>query len=297
MVIFGVPLPELVGQLVLGLINGSFYAILSLGLAIIFGLMNVINFVHGTLYMMGALMAWAGGYYLGIGYWWSLLLVPITVGLVGVVLEFLLIRRVSKEDHLFLFLLTFGIALILQSVFRVGFGAASKSYSIPKQLFGGLDFGMVFIPYYRLWIVAVALVVCVATWLIIERTKVGAYLRAASEDAALLGAFGVNVPVLLTLTYGFGAGLAALAGVLAAPIYAVNPLMGNDILIVVFAIVVIGGMGSLAGAIFTGYLMGVVEAIFKVFYPEAASVAIFIAMIVVLTLRPSGLFGKMQADG
>ncbi len=290
--LFGVPVQALFGQLLLGLINGSFYAILSLGLAVIFGLLNVINFSHGALYMMGAFVAWMLLNYTGIGYWWALLLVPLIVGLFGIVLERLLIARLYKLDHLYGLLLTFGLALLIQGFFRTEYGASGLPYAIPRELTGGQRLPFMFLPNYRGWVVAVSLAVCLATWLVIEKTKVGAYLRAATENPTLVGAFGVNVPLLLTLTYGFGVALAGLAGVLAAPIYSVNPNMGADIIIVVFAVVVIGGMGSIGGAILTGFALGLVEGLTKVFYPEASSTVIFVIMAVVLLVKPAGLFGK-----
>ena len=289
---FGVPLQALFGQLLLGLINGSFYAILSLGLAIIFGLLNIINFVHGAQYMMGAFAAWMLLTYAGVGYWWALLLVPLIIGAFGIVLERVLIARLYKLDHLYGLLLTFGLALIFQGVLRSQYGASGLPYSIPAALSGGRRLPFMFLPNYRGWVVVASLTVCLATWLVIEKTKIGAYLRAATENPVLVGAFGINVPLLLTLTYGFGVALAGLAGVLAAPIYSVNPNMGADLIIVVFAVVVIGGMGSILGAIVTGFTLGLVEGLTKVFYPEASSVVIFAIMIVVLLVKPAGLFGK-----
>jgi branched-chain amino acid transport system permease protein len=290
--IFGIPSGALFGQLLLGLINGSFYAILSLGLAVIFGLLNIINFTHGAQYMMGAFASWMMLNYLGIGYWPSLILSPLIVGAFGILLERLLISRLYKLDHLYGLLLTFGLALIIQGLFRNQYGVSGLPYSIPSQLTGGQNLGFMFMPNYRGWVVLASAVVCFATWFIIEKTKLGAYLRAATENATLVGAFGVNVPRMVTLTYGFGIALAAFAGVLAAPIYSVNPNMGGDIIIVVFAVVVIGGMGSILGAILTGFGLGLVEGLTKVFYPEASSTVIFVIMVLVLLVKPAGLFGK-----
>jgi branched-chain amino acid transport system permease protein len=292
MQIFDIPVQVLFGQLLLGLINGSFYALLSLGLAVIFGMLNVINFAHGAQYMMGAFLAWMGLNYLGIGYWWSLLLVPIIVGASGIVIERLMISRLYQLDHLYGLLLTFGLALIIQGLFRNYYGSSGLPYTIPPLLSGGRNLGFMFLPNYRAWVIVASLVVCIATWLVIEKTRLGAYLRAATENPVLVGAFGVNVPRLLTLTYGFGVGLAALAGVLAAPIYSVNPNMGADLIIVVFAVVVIGGMGSILGAILTGFGLGIVEGLTKAFYPEASSTVIFVIMAIVLLVKPAGLFGK-----
>ncbi len=290
--ILGVPMQALFGQLLLGLINGSFYAILSLGLAIIFGLLNIINFTHGAQYMMGAFVAWMLLNYVGLGYWWALLLAPIIVGLFGVILERLLISRLYKLDHLYGLLLTFGLALIIQGLFRNEYGVSGLPYAIPSELSGGQRLPFMFLPNYRGWVVVASLVVCIATWLVIEKTKLGAYLRAATENPTLVQAFGVNVPLLLTLTYGFGVALAAFAGVLAAPVYSVNPNMGADIIIVVFAVVVIGGMGSILGSIVTGFSLGLVEGLTKVFYPEASSTVIFVIMVLVLLVKPAGLFGR-----
>ena len=290
--IFGVPMQALFGQLLLGLINGSFYAILSLGLAIIFGLLNIINFTHGAQYMMGAFVAWMLLNYAGIGYWWALLLAPLAVGLFGVIMERLLIARLYKLDHLYGLLLTFGLALIIQGLFRNEYGVSGLPYAIPSELSGGQRLPFMFLPNYRGWVVVASLVVCLATWLVIEKTKLGAYLRAATENPTLVQAFGVNVPLLLTLTYGFGVALAAFAGVLAAPVYSVNPNMGADIIIVVFAVVVIGGMGSILGSIITGFALGLIEGLTKVFYPEASSTVIFVIMVLVLLVKPAGLFGR-----
>ncbi len=290
--VFGVPLQALLGQLLLGLINGSFYAILSLGLAVIFGLLNIINFTHGAQYMMGAFAAWILLNYAGIGFWWALILAPLIVGLFGIVIERLLISRLYQLDPLYGLLLTFGLALIIQGLFRNYYGVSGLPYAIPPELSGGWNLGFMFLPKYRAFVVVLSALVCFATWLLIEKTKLGAYLRAATENPALVQAFGVNVPLLLTLTYGFGVALAGFAGVLAAPIYSVNPIMGADIIIVVFAIVVIGGMGSIFGAVLTGFGLGLIEGLTKVFYPEAASTVIFFAMILVLLFKPAGLFGR-----
>jgi branched-chain amino acid transport system permease protein len=290
--LIGIPPQVLFGQLLLGLINGSFYALLSLGLAVIFGLLNIINFAHGAQYMLGAFVAWMLLNYLGIGYWWALLLAPAAVAVVGVVLERTMIRQLYKLDHLYGLLLTFGLALIIQGVFRNYYGSSGQPYTIPPLLSGGQNLGFMFLPIYRGWVIVASVVVCLATWLVIEKTKLGAYLRAATENPGLVQAFGVNVPRMVMLTYGFGAGLAGLAGVLAAPIYSVNPNMGTDIIIIVFAVVVIGGMGSILGAIVTGFGLGVVEGLTKVFYPEASSTVIFIIMAIVLLIKPAGLFGR-----
>jgi branched-chain amino acid transport system permease protein len=290
--LLGIPPQALFGQLLLGLINGSFYALLSLGLAVIFGLLNIINFSHGAQYMMGAFLAWMGMTYLGIPYWWALLLVPIAVGATGILIERLMISRLYHLDHLYGLLLTFGLALVLQGLFRNQFGVSGLPYSIPSELSGGQNLGFMFLPNYRGWVVLASVVVCFGTWFAIERTRLGAYLRAATENPTLVGAFGINVPRMITLTYGFGVGLAAFAGVLAAPIYSVNPNMGADLIIVVFAVVVIGGMGSILGAILTGFGLGIVEGLTKVFYPEASSVVIFVIMAIVLLVKPAGLFGR-----
>ncbi|MGL4285684.1 MAG: branched-chain amino acid ABC transporter permease [Phreatobacter sp.] len=290
--LIGVPPQALFGQLLLGLINGSFYAILSLGLAVIFGLLNIINFTHGAQYMMGAFISWMLLNWLGVGYWWALLLAPIIAGAVGIVIERLLLARLYNLDHLYGLLLTFGLALIIQGLFRNNFGSSGLPYQIPPALTGGQNLGFMFLPNYRAWVVVASLVICLATWFVIEKTKLGSYLRAATENPALTEAFGINVPRLITLTYGFGVALAAFAGVLAAPIYSVNPNMGADLIIVVFAVVVIGGMGSILGSIITGFGLGVVEGLTKVFYPEASATVIFIIMVVVLLVKPAGLFGR-----
>jgi len=274
------------------LINGAFYALLSLGLSVIFGLLNIINFAHGAQYMMGAFAAYFLLQIAGLGYWWSLLVVPIVVGLIGIVLERTMLKRLYHLDHLYGLLLTFGVALIIQGVFRNEYGSSGLPYGIPAQLTGGHNLGFMFLPNYRAWVVVFSLAVCLATWYVIERTKLGSYLRAATENPTLVQAFGINVPRMITLTYGFGVGLAALAGVLAAPIYQVNPLMGADLIIVVFAVVVIGGLGSIMGSIVTGFTLGVVEGFTKVFYPEASNTVIFVIMALVLLVRPAGLFGR-----
>jgi branched-chain amino acid transport system permease protein len=287
--LIGVPPQALFGQLLLGLINGAFYALLSLGLAVIFGLMNVINFTHGAQYMMGAFCAWMLLTYVGIPYWGALVLAPIIIGFTGVLIERLFISRLYHLDHLYGLLLTFGLALIVEGLFRREYGISGLPYSNPIP--GGTNLGFMFLPWYRAWVVVFSLTVCLATWFVIEKTQLGAYLRAATERPDLVQAFGINVPRMITLTYGFGVGLAALAGVLAAPIYSVNPVMGANLIIVVFAVVVIGGMGSIMGSIITGFGLGVIEGLTKVFYPEASNTVIFIIMAVVLMLRPQGLFG------
>jgi len=281
--LLGIPPQALFGQVLLGLINGSFYAILSLGLAVIFGLLNIINFTHGAQYMMGAFVAWMCLNYLGINYWAALLLAPIIVGATGVAVERLLLKRIAHLDHLYGLLLTFGLALIIQGLFRNQYGSSGLPYAIPPQLAGGQNLGFMFLPNYRAWVIVASLVVCLGTWFLIEKTKLGAYLRAATENPTLTQAFGINVPLLVTLTF---------AGVLAAPIYSVNPNMGGDLIIVVFAVVVIGGMGSIMGAIVTGFSLGLIEGLTKVFYPEAAATVIFIIMVLVLLVKPAGLFGR-----
>ncbi len=291
--IFGIPGPLLFGQLLLGLINGAFYALLSLGLAVIFGLLNIVNFAHGALFMMGAFCAWMLLEYLGIGYWWSLLLAPIIIGAFGIVLEKVLISRLYKLDHLYGLLLTFGLAMVIEGLFRNQYGSSGLPYRIPPSLQGATDLGFMFMPNYRGWVVVAAAIVCFVTWAVIERTRLGAMLRAATENAPLVQSFGVNVPRMVTLTYGAGVGLAAFAGVLAAPIYSVNPNMGSNFIIVVFAVVVIGGMGSILGSILTGFGLGIVEGLTKVFYPQASSTVIFVVMAIVLLLRPNGLFGRV----
>ncbi|TDF85791.1 branched-chain amino acid ABC transporter permease [Pseudomonas sp. H9] len=290
--IFGIPLSVLSGQLLLGLINGAFYALLSLGLAIIFGLLRIINFAHGAQYMLGAFTAVLALNYLGVNYWVALVLAPLVVGVVGVLIERLLLRRIAGEDHLYGLLLTFGLALILEGSFVKLFGVSGSSYPMPEQLKGGYNLGFMFLPTYRAWVIVAALAVCLVTWFMIERTRLGSYLRAGTENPKLMQAFGINVPLLITLTYGYGAALAAFAGVLAAPIYSVTPTMGANLLIVVFAVVVIGGMGSIMGAIVTGLAMGLIEGLTKVFYPEASNTVVFLVMVLVLLVRPAGLFGK-----
>jgi branched-chain amino acid transport system permease protein len=290
--VFGIPTQALFGQLLIGLINGSFYAMLSLGLSVIFGLLNIINFAHGAQYMMGAFVAYFLLQWAGLGYWWALLVAPLVVGLIGVVLERTMLKRLYALDHLYGLLLTFGLALVIQGLFRNQFGSSGLPYQIPTELTGGRNLGFMVLPNYRAWVVVFSLATCLGTWYVIERTKLGAYLRAATENPALVQAFGVNVPRMITLTYGFGVALAALAGVLAAPIYQVNPLMGADLIIVVFAVVVIGGMGSILGSIVTGFTLGIVEGLTKVFYPEASNTVIFVIMALVLLVSPTGLFGR-----
>jgi branched-chain amino acid transport system permease protein len=290
--IFGIPSTALFGQLLLGLINGSFYALLSLGLAVIFGMLNIINFAHGAQYMMGAFAAFLLLDKLGIGYWLALVLVPVIVGAFGIVIERLLLQWLYKLDHLYGLLLTFGLALVIEGVFRRYYGASGLPYRVPDSLQGGQNLGFMFLPNYRAWVIAVSVVVCFGTWFAIERTRLGSYLRAATENPELVRAFGINVPRMIMLTYGFGVALAALAGVLAAPIYNVSPQMGSDLIIIVFAVVVIGGMGSIMGAILTGFGLGVVEGLTKVFFPEASNTVIFVIMVVVLLVRPTGLFGR-----
>lgn len=291
-IIFGVPAAAFFGQLLLGLINGAFYALLSLGLAIIFGLLKIINFAHGALYMLGAFAAFLLLDLLGINYWAALFLSPLIVGVIGAIMERYLLRRIAHIDHIYGLLLTFGLALIIQGLFTNIFGVSGNRYPVPDGLTGGVNLGFMFLPYYRGWIVAIAVIVCIAVWFLIEKTKLGGYLRAGTENPALMQAFGINVPLLVTLTYGFGVALAAFAGVLAAPVYSVAPGMGANLLIVVFAVVVIGGMGSIMGAIITGLTMGIIEGLTKVYYPEASNTVIFLVMIIVLLLRPAGLFGK-----
>ena len=290
--IFGIPIQALFGQLLLGLVNGSFYAMLSLGLAVIFGLLNVINFAHGALYMLGAFITWMGLSYLGLNYWIMLILAPLVVGLFGIVIERLLLRHLYKLDHLYGLLLTFGLTLLIEGLFRSFYGVSGQPYPTPEALRGATNLGFMILPNYRGWVVAASVVVCLATWYVIERTRLGALLRAGTENPRLVEAFGVNVPRMITLTYGFGVGLAGFAGVLAAPVMQVSPLMGQQIIVTVFAVVVIGGMGSILGAIVTGLALGLVEAMVKVYYPEAANTAVFAIMALVLLLRPAGLFGK-----
>ncbi|MCM2400585.1 branched-chain amino acid ABC transporter permease [Rhizobium sp. S153] len=290
--IFGVPLQALLGQLLIGLINGSFYALLSLGLAIIFGLLRMINFAHGAQYMLGAFVAYLLLTFLGIGYWPALILAPLIVGILGAIVERLFLRRLYDLDPLYGLLFTFGLALTIEGTFRYLYGSSGQPYATPPALSGGTNLGFMFLPIYRGWVVVVSLIVCIGTWLLIEKTKLGAYLRAATENSTLVQAFGVNVPVLLTFTYVLGVALAAFAGVLAAPVYQVSPLMGSNIIIVVFAVVVVGGMGSIMGAILTGYMLGIAEGLTKVFYPEASNIVIFVIMAIVLLIRPAGLFGR-----
>ncbi len=292
MELFGIPLSAVLSQLLLGLVNGSFYAILSLGLAVIFGLLNVINFAHGAMFMMGAMVTWMGFTYFELSYWNMLWIAPLVVGAFGVLIEKTMLQWLYKLDHLYGLLLTFGVTLMIEGVFRLIYGSSGLSYSVPEALQGATDLNFMVLPNYRAWVVVASLVVCFATWFVIEKTKLGAYLRAGTENPRLVEAFGINVPLMVTLTYGFGVGLAAFAGVLAAPIYQVAPLMGSNLIIVVFAVVVIGGMGSIMGSIFTGLGLGVIEGFTKVFYPEASSTVVFIIMAVVLWLRPAGLFGK-----
>ena len=292
MEIFGIPLQAFLGQLLLGLVNGAFYAMLSLGLAVIFGLLGIVNFAHGALYMLGAFAAWIMLDKFGLNYWFALVLAPLTVGFLGIVIERVFLRHLYKLDPLYSLLLTFGLSLIAEGVFREMYGVSGQNYSVPELLAGATNLGFMYLPNYRAWVVLVSLGVCLGTWYLIERTRLGAYLRAGTENATLVQAFGINVPMMVTLTYGFGVALAAIAGVLAAPIYSVNPLMGSNLIIVVFAVVVIGGMGSILGAIVTGFMLGMVEGLTKVFYPEAASTVIFVVMSIVLMIKPAGLFGK-----
>lgn len=290
--IFGIPHQALLSQLLLGLVNGSFYAMLSLGLAVIFGLLNVINFSHGALYMMGAFAAWIGVTSFGLDYWTMLLLAPLLVGLFGILVERTMLRWLYQLDHLYGLLLTFGITLLLEGVFRSFFGVSGQTLDVPEQLAGATDLGFMILPNYRAWVVVASLTVCLSTWFVIEKTRLGAYLRAGTENPRLVEAFGINVPLMVTLTYGFGVALAGFAGVLAAPVINVTPLMGSNLIIVVFAVVVIGGMGSILGSILTGLALGVIEGLTRVFYPEGSEVVVFVVMVIVLLLRPAGLFGK-----
>ena len=290
--LFGFPMAAIVGQVLVGLINGSLYALMSLGLAIIFGLLRVVNFAHGAQYMLGAFVAWGMLEYLGLSYWWALLFAPLVVGLTGLVLERTLLRRLYHLDHVYALLLTFGFALILEGSFRYKFGATGQPY--PNPISGGLDTAMAFFPWYRLWVIAASLAMCLATWFVIERTKLGSYLRAATENPNLVRTFGVRVPRMLMLTYGLGVALAGFSGVMAAPIYQVNPLMGSQLIIVVFAVVVIGGMGSIVGAIVAGFTLGVIEGITKVVYPDGAGMVVFVLMLITLAIRPNGLFGNTK---
>jgi branched-chain amino acid transport system permease protein len=290
--IFGIPLPAMASQLLLGLVNGSFYALLSLGLAVIFGLLNVINFAHGALFMLGAVLTWMGLEYAGLNYWLMLGIAPLTIGVLGALFERSLLKRIYKLDHLYGLLLTLGLTLLLEGVVRAFHGVSGLPYSTPEALQGAVDVGFMMLPIYRVWVVLASLVVCFATWFAIEKTRLGAYLRAGTESPRLVEAFGINVPMMVTLTYAFGVALAALAGVLAAPVMQVSPLMGQNLIIVVFAVVVIGGMGSIMGSILTGLALGLIEGLAKVFYPEASSTVVFVIMAVVLLIRPAGLFGK-----
>ena len=290
--ILGIPAQLLFGQLLLGLINGAFYATLSLGLALIFGMLNIVNFTHGAMYMMGAFVAWFVLQYLGLSYWWALVVAPIVVAVFAAVIERLLLHHLYHLDHLYGFLLLFGVSLIIEGGFRYGYGVSGQPYNIPDSLSGGTNLGFMFLPTYRAWVIVASMVVCFGTWFLVERTKLGAYLRAATENPKLVGAFGVNVPRMITLTYMLGAALAAVAGVLAAPIYQVSSIMGSNIIPVVFAVVVIGGLGSIMGSIVTGFLLGLCEGLTKVFYPEASSTVAFVVMVICLLLRPQGLFGR-----
>ena len=292
MEIFGIPLAGILSQLLIGLVNGSFYAMLSLGLAVIFGLLNVVNFAHGAMFMLGAMIAWMGGQYLGLSYWVMLFLSPLVVFLIGLVIEKLFLKHLYKLDHLYGLLLTFGITLVVEGLLRTQYGVSGLSYSPPELLRGSTDLGFMVLPNYRAWVVFASLAVCLGTWLIIEKTKLGALLRAGTENPKLVEAFGINVPRMVTLTYGLGVALAAVAGVLAAPVLQVSPLMGSNLIIVVFAVVVIGGMGSILGSILTGLALGVIEGMTKVFYPEASTTVVFVIMVLVLMFRPAGLFGK-----
>ena len=292
MEIFGLPLSAVLSQLLLGLVNGSFYAVLSLGLAVIFGLLNVVNFAHGAMFMMGAVFTWMAFTFFGIGYWPMLILAPLLVAVVGVLIEKFLLKYLYQLDHLYGLLLTFGLTLILEGVFRSFFGVSGMAYSVPDSLAGAVDVGFMFLPIYRAWVVVISLVVCFGTWYVIEKTKIGAYLRAGTENPKLIQAFGINFPLMVTLTYGFGVALAAFSGVLASPIIQISPLMGSNLIITIFAIVVIGGMGSIMGSIFTGLGLGIIEAITKVIYPEASSTVVFLVMALVLLVRPAGLFGR-----
>ena len=290
--IFGVPVVALMGQLVIGLVNGSFYAMLSLGLAVIFGMLNIINFAHGALYMTGAMAAWMAATYLHVGYWWSLLLVPLAVGLLGIVIERTMLRWLYRLDVLYGLLLTFGLTLILEGAFVYKYGVSGLQYDIPEELSGAYNLGFMFLPKYRAWVIFASLFVCAATWFVIEKTRIGAYLRAATENPKLTQAFGLHVPLMVTLTYGFGAGLAGFAGVLASPVLQVSPLMGSNLIITVFAVVVIGGMGSILGSVVAGLGLGIIEGFCRVYYPQASSTVVFVIMALVLLLRPAGLFGR-----
>ena len=290
--IFGIPTAAFMGQLMLGLVDGSFYALLSLGLAVIFGMLNIVNFAHGALYMTGAFFAWMLLNYAGVNYWFALLLAPLGVAIIGVLIEKTMLRWLHGLDHLYGLLLTFGLALLLEGVFREFYGSSGLPYELPEIFQGGFDLGFMFLPKYRAWVVFAAVFVCLGTWFVIEKTQLGAYLRAGTENPNMVKAFGINVPLMVTLTYAFGVGLAGLAGVMAAPIYQVSPLMGSNIIIIVFAVVVIGGMGSILGSILTGLVLGLVEGLTKVFYAELSSTVVFIIMVIVLMFRPAGLFGR-----
>jgi branched-chain amino acid transport system permease protein len=290
--IFGIPIQAFMGQLMLGLVNGSFYAMLSLGLAVIFGLLGIVNFAHGALYMIGAYVAWFSLEKFGLNYWFALLLAPLVVGALGVVIERTLLRHLYKLDPIYGLLLTFGLALIAEGLFREEFGVSGQSYPVPDLLQGATNLGFMVLPNYRAWVVLASLIICLGTWLLIEKTRLGATLRAGTENPALVQAFGINVPLMVMFTYAGGAALAAIAGVLAAPIIQVTPLMGSNLIIVVFAVVVIGGMGSILGSILTGLALGLIEGLTKVFYPEASSIVVFVIMAIVLMIRPAGLFGK-----
>ncbi|MCA0243511.1 MAG: branched-chain amino acid ABC transporter permease [Proteobacteria bacterium] len=292
MEIFGIPLQAFLGQLLLGLVNGSFYAILSLGLAVIFGLLGIVNFAHGALYMMGAYVAWLGLEYFGMNYWLALLVAPLVVGALGLLIERTLLKQLYRIDPIYGLLLTFGLSLIAEGIFRDRFGVSGQQYAVPELLQGATNLGFMILPNYRGWVVFASLLICFGTWYLIERTRLGSYLRAGTENPALVQAFGVNVPLMVALTYAFGAGLAAVAGVLAAPVIQITPLMGSNLIIVVFAVVVIGGMGSILGSILTGLVLGLVEGLTKVFYPEASNIVVFVIMAIVLIIRPAGLFGK-----
>ena len=292
MEIFGIPLQAFLGQLMLGLVNGSFYAMLSLGLAVIFGLLGIVNFAHGALYMIGAYVAWGSLELLGLNYWVALLLAPLVVGALGVVIERTLLKRLYRIDPIYGLLLTFGLALIAEGLFREQFGVSGQQYPVPELLQGATNLGFMVLPNYRAWVIVASLLVCFGTWFVIERTRLGSYLRAGTENPALVQAFGINVPMMVMLTYAAGAGLAAIAGVLAAPVIQITPLMGSNLIIVVFAVVVIGGMGSILGSILTGLVLGIIEGLTKVFYPEASNIVVFVIMAIVLVIRPAGLFGK-----
>jgi len=290
--IFGIPIQALLGQLLLGLVNGSFYAMLSLGLAVIFGLLGIVNFAHGALYMVGAYVAWGCLEWLGLNYWLALLVAPLIVGLLGALIERLFLKRLYQLDPLYGLLLTFGLALIIEGVFRDSFGSSGQQYPVPEVLQGATNLGFMILPNYRAWVIVASLGACFSTWFLIEKTSLGATLRAGTENPRLVQAFGINVPLMVTLTYAGGAALAGLAGVLAAPVIQLTPLMGSNLIIVVFAVVVIGGMGSIMGSILTGVLLGLLEGLTKVFYPEASNIVVFVIMVIVLVLRPAGLFGK-----